>query len=123
MITQCLVVGAGGALGAVCRYLLSLVRFEGAFPLMTFLTNLAGAVAIGAVVALAARWTPMAPNTVLFLKAGFCGGFTTFSTFSLETLKLIEGHHLATAAAYAAASLFLCVAGVWLGQQAVDRLL
>ena len=83
MFTGCLIVGAGGAVGAVCRYLMSLVRFEGAFPLMTFLTNFAGAVIIGIIAALAAGWTVMTPNAVLFFKTGFCGGFTTFSTFYL----------------------------------------
>ncbi len=123
MIAECLIVGAGGAVGAVCRYLMSMVRFEGDFPLMTFLTNFTGAVIIGIVVALAAGRTAMTPDAVLFFKTGFCGGFTTFSTFSLEMLKLIEEHHFATAALYAACSLLLCIAGVWLGEQIVQRLM
>ena len=114
MFTGCLIVGAGGAVGAVCRYLMSLVRF---------LTNFAGAVIIGIIAALAAGWTVMTPNAVLFFKTGFCGGFTTFSTFSLETLKLIEEHHFGTAALYAAGSLVFCVAGVWLGELIVQRLM
>ena len=54
--------------------------------------------------------------TVLFLKAGVCGGFTTFSTFSLETLTLLERGRLLPGLGYAGASLVLCVAGVWLGR-------
>ncbi len=123
MLIECLVVGAGGAAGAICRYLLGLVRIGSDFPLMTFVTNLAGAVMIGVVTALAERWTSMTPEMMLFLKTGFCGGFTTFSTFSLETLTLLENHNFATAAGYIAASLVLCIAGVWIGQQAVERLM
>ena len=55
-------------------------------------------------------------EAVLFLKVGLCGGFTTFSTFSLETLELIEGGQYAIAGAYALVSVVLCVAGVLVGK-------
>ena len=55
-------------------------------------------------------------EAVLFLKVGLCGGFTTFSTFSLETLGLIEGGQYAIAGAYALVSVVLCVAGVLVGK-------
>lgn len=111
-----LCVGLGGFVGAVARYLLGLVPYEGDFPLMTFLVNFLGAVAIGAVVE-AAQGIPALPaNAILFLKTGVCGGFTTFSTFSLETLTLFESGKYATGALYAGGSLAACLAGVVLGR-------
>lgn len=110
-----LCVGLGGFLGAVGRYLLGLVPYDGDFPLMTFLVNFLGAVAIGAVVEMAKGWPGLPADAVLFLKTGVCGGFTTFSTFSLETLMLLEDGKYATGALYAGGSLVACVAGVLLG--------
>ena len=92
MFCNCLAVGAGGALGAVCRYGMSLlpVLQRGAFPLPTLLTNLLGAILIGLVVGAGHRWANLSPTLLLFLRVGVCGGFTTFSTFSLESLVLLE---------------------------------
>ena len=93
-----LCVGAGGALGAMGRYGLGLIPLGGELPLMTLLINFLGSVAIGAIVEtseLAAG--ALSREAVLFLKVGLCGGFTTFSTFSLETLGLIEGGQYAIA--------------------------
>lgn len=106
-----LLVACGGALGAVGRYGISLIGFHGSFPLLTLLTNLLGALAIGIVVGLVEN-----PKANLFLKTGVCGGFTTFSTFSLETLNLMEGGKSGLGIAYAALSLVLCILGVWLGK-------
>ena len=89
MWSNCLFVALGGGLGAVGRYLLSLIAAPWSFPVMTLLTNFLGAVVIGAV-AQAAGQLPMSKSAVLFLKTGLCGGFTTFSTFSLETVELLE---------------------------------
>lgn len=112
-----LCVGAGGFVGAVSRYGLGLIPLASGLPLVTLLINLVGSVVIGAV-AEAASLTPTAlpREAVLFLKVGLCGGFTTFSTFSLETLELIEGGQWAVAGAYALASVVLCVAGVLAGK-------
>lgn len=114
-----LCVGAGGALGAMGRYGLGLVPLAPGLPLMTLLINFLGSVAIGAIVEtseLAAG--ALSREAVLFLKVGLCGGFTTFSTFSLETLELIEGgqYAIAIAGAYALFSVVLCVAGVLVGK-------
>ena len=91
---------------------------------MTLLINFLGSVAIGAIVEaseLAAGALPR--EAVLFLKVGLCGGFTTFSTFSLETLELIEGGQYAIAGAYALASVVLCVAGVLAGKMLTRALM
>ena len=80
MWSNCLFVALGGGLGAVGRYLLSLIAAPWSFPVMTLLTNFLGAVVIGAV-AQAAGQLPMSKSAVLFLKTGLCGGFTTFPLF------------------------------------------
>ena len=110
-----LAVGLGGALGAVGRYGISLLPLKSAFPWLTLLTNVLGALVIGFVVGVTAD-NAASPNTVLFWKTGVCGGFTTFSTFSLETLRLFEGGQTASGLLYAGASVVLCVAGVYAGE-------
>lgn len=114
-------VALGGGLGSLFRYLLSLVPVRGPFPVMTFVTNLGGAFLIGLVTALAARhnWPD---NVTLLFKTGFCGGFTTFSTFSLESFRLIATQHYIMAAAYMVLSVLVCLAGVILGTMFADRL-
>ncbi|HIX10338.1 fluoride efflux transporter CrcB [Agathobaculum sp.] len=110
-----LAVGLGGALGAMGRYGISLLPLKSAFPWLTLLTNVLGALVIGFVVGVTADNTA-SPNTVLFWKTGVCGGFTTFSTFSLETLRLFEGGQTASGLLYAGASVVLCVLGVHIGE-------
>ena len=89
-------------------------------PLITFVINFTGAVAIGAVVEAASiRPGMLPPNAVLFVKTGLCGGFTTFSTFSLETLGLLERGEYAIGGAYALGSLAVCVLGVVAGKMLV----
>lgn len=113
-MTGFLFVGLGGAAGAMLRYAVSLIPFKGTFPLLTLLTNVCGAVLIG-YIAGAAQEKGMAQNLVLFLKTGLCGGFTTFSTFSLEAYGLLEKGHFWQAGIYALLSMGLCLAGIWCG--------
>ena len=108
-----LLVGAGGAVGAVMRYLISLIPYKGAFPLLTLITNLLGAVIIGFISGIAEK--KLSPRAVLFLKTGVCGGFTTFSTFSLEAYELLSSGKTALAAVYSGLSVVLCIAGAFLG--------
>ena len=108
----CLFVAAGGALGAVGRYLLGLVPLSGSFPLMTLLINFGGAVLIGFVTSAPG----MSGSAMLFLKTGVCGGFTTFSTFSLDTVKLLQDGKLGLGALNMGASVGICLLGVLLGQ-------
>lgn len=111
-----LLVAAGGACGAVLRYLFGLIPIPGAFPLVTLAINFLGSLAIGAISEMALGESALSPRTVLFLKTGFCGGFTTFSTFSLETFDLIEQGRAWMAGAYTVASMALCVFGVCIGR-------
>lgn len=116
MMARFLLVGLGGAIGAIFRYIISLIPWKGSFPLLTLVTNLAGAVLIGAVVGLAAK-REAGPYAVLFLKTGVCGGFTTFSTFSLESLRMLEQGQKVPALLYILLSVAGCIAGVWLGEK------
>ena len=121
MIENCLFVGIGGFLGSVLRYLLSLVPFlnRSIFPFQTLLANVAGAFLIGVIVGITDRCPSVNPQLVLMLKVGLCGGFTTFSTFSNESLSLIQDGKCLTAFAYISLSLALCITGVLIGKTLV----
>lgn len=108
-------VALGGAIGASLRYLLSLVTIKSSFPFMTFITNIIGALIIGFVVGLYAK-NNISTVQQLFLKTGVCGGFTTFSTFSLESLILLEKGQYVIAIVYIIASILCCIIGVLLGK-------
>lgn len=110
-------VGLGGALGAVCRYAVSLLPWKGNFPILTLITNLIGALLIGVIVGITTQKGKEAPQLQLFLKTGVCGGFTTFSTFSLEALKLLESGEKVQGYIYMLVSVVGCVAGVWMGKK------
>lgn len=107
-------VALGGSVGAVLRYLVGLVV---AFPAGTLTVNVVGSLAIGFV------WAALAdksPGSLPFLMTGVLGGFTTFSTFSLDTLRLVQDGRLSAAGAYILASVLLsllaCFAGLWLAK-------
>ena len=113
MLKTLLCIGAGSCLGGMLRYLLS--RFflglipAAFFPIGTFLVNVAGCFAIGFFSGLYENGTLLNPQLKLFLTVGFCGGFTTFSTFSNETFQLLSSGHVATALAYVASSIVIGV--------------
>ena len=111
-----LCVGAGGAFGAMLRYGISLIPYKGNFPVLTLITNVLGALAIGYIAGAAAK-RDVPANMVLFLKTGVCGGFTTFSTFSLESLTLLEKGRWLLGGSYMVLSVVLCLLGVALGQR------
>jgi CrcB protein len=111
-------VALGSGLGGVGRYACSryMASWLGAgFPWGTLLVNVAGSLLIGLVAGLAGSGGRIGPDLRLFLTVGFCGGFTTFSAFSIETMELLRERHLAAAGANVLFSVLLCLAGVWLG--------
>lgn len=87
-----------------------------AFPVKTFAINLAGSFVIGIIASLAMKQGVLGPRAVLFLKVGLCGGFTTFSSFALETGSLLKEGNMAAAMAYAVLSMALGVAAVFAGE-------
>lgn len=120
---DCIVVGVGGFVGAVCRYLIGMIPLkEGCtFPIKTFLLNIAGSFLIGIVAALAMKTESLDSRTVLFLKVGICGGFTTFSSFALETTDLMKDGKMHLAAIYTVLSVTLGVLAVFAGQGIVGK--
>ncbi len=112
-----LAVGCGGFLGACARYLISLLPISIHFPIATLLTNFFGAVLIGLITGIVLVGNLISPYWVLFLKTGICGGFTTFSTFSLEAVTLLEQGRWKSGVLYMILSLSLCLFGVWIGKE------
>ena len=115
-----LFVALGGACGAAGRYAISLIPVKTTFPILTLVTNVLGAVLIGFVVGFAAGKSDVSENTVLFWKTGVCGGFTTFSTFSLEAFQLIESKSYVLAGAYILLSVICCIVGIFCGKKLAE---
>ena len=118
---ECIAVGVGGFIGSICRYLIGLIPLkEGyVFPVKTFVINLCGSFLIGMIAALAAKHDSLSPKLILFLKAGVCGGFTTFSSFALETGDLLKQGNIVTAVVYAVLSMVIGVLVVFAGQEII----
>ena len=118
MIMQILAVALGGAIGALARFGISKIPFLTGhdFPWMTFAANFIGAVIIGMIAGLLLESGRLSSTQTSFLKTGFCGSLTTFSTFSLEALTLLESGKILTGSIYIIVSVILCIAGVLLGR-------
>ncbi len=124
MLWDCMAVGAGGFIGSVLRYAVSLMPFfsRHELPLQTLIVNVAGAFIIGFIAGSMGNGGKLDGRTVLFLRTGFCGGFTTFSTFSLESLGLIESGRTGLFIVYTLMSLIMCIAGVFAGRAAAGAM-
>jgi CrcB protein len=107
-----LFIALGGATGAVSRYLLATWAhglWEGKMPVGTLMVNMLGSFAIGIVYVLVVERQIIHPDWRGVLMVGFLGAFTTFSTFSLETISLMEAGHIVHALVYMLGSAILCV--------------
>ena len=115
---ECIMVGIGGFIGSVCRYLIGLLPVEtnNGFPIKTLAINAIGSFVISAITVLAAKNKALNPQIVLMLKVGVCGGFTTFSTFAYESTELMKNGHIGIAFAYVISSIVLGVAAIFAAQ-------
>jgi fluoride exporter len=122
-VERLLLVAAGGAIGAALRYLVAtavLGWLGPAFPWGTLIVNFSGSFLIGLVQSMAAEGLVLGEDTRLFLTSGVLGGFTTYSAFSYESVRLMESGAWGSAwlniAATTAACLTLCFLGLWAGR-------
>ncbi len=115
---QAMLVGVGGFLGAVARW--GVAGKWGAPPWDILVINFLGSLLIGFILA----WPETAGRDGLrqFLAAGFCGGFTTFSTFSWQTVDLLKDERFVPAGLNIALSVVLCILGVWIGIVLAQRI-
>lgn len=110
MLANCLVVGVGGFVGSVLRYLIGNAIPHDGFPWATLAINVVGSFALAAVAGLVLRGTIDDGSLSLMLRVGLCGGFTTMSTFSLEVVDLASRGAWIGALGYVAITCALCVA-------------
>jgi CrcB protein len=122
---QALIVGLGGAIGSIARWMLGcaiLHRLPNMkFPLGTFAVNILGCLLIGIIAGLAERRGVFSSDARLFLMTGLCGGFTTFSAFANENVFLLRRGETATALLYIGGSVIMGLLAVWAGFRAVPQ--
>jgi CrcB protein len=112
------IVGIGGFIGSVVRYYSQLFVtriYPSTLPYGTFAINVSGCFLIGIIYALSERGNVLSPEWRLFLATGFCGGFTTFSSFSYESLNLVRDGEFFYLSLYVAASVIIGFAATYFG--------
>ena len=114
MLRNILIVGLGGMIGSIFRYLVYLVSGNHLFPYATVIINVAGSLLIGLAVGYAARNVSFG-EWRLFLATGVCGGFTTFSAFSMECVQLLQQNRNIAAVCYAVGSVVFGTAAAFAG--------
>ncbi|MGP8214920.1 MAG: fluoride efflux transporter CrcB [Bacteroidia bacterium] len=126
MIKAITLIGIGGAIGSISRYLAAQYiqsRFIlSGFPYGTLAVNVLGCLVIGIVYGLSQRFNWLSPEWRIFLTTGFCGGFTTFSTFSIESVNLMEGGEIFYFAINIAASIIIGFAATYSGISIIKSL-
>jgi len=118
MLKNILIIGSGGFLGSIARYLVSQLNLTVTFhsvPVGTLLVNILGSFAIGFLTGIAEKSMILTPEWRLFLMVGLCGGFTTFSAFANENLMLMHNGQILTVLLYTGLSIFLGFLAVYLG--------
>ena len=121
MMKSFLFVGLGGSIGAMLRYFITVTWKTGSFPFNTLLINIIGCLLIGIVLALSEKTNFVTENTKLFLATGICGGFTTFSAFSLENFQLLKTGEYLTAGFYIFTSVAACIMATFIGFKIINN--
>ena len=122
MLKAMFLAGIGGFVGTCLRFLtgrLCAALFGTALPWATFTVNMSGSLLIGVLFGLAERTQVLSPQVSLLLITGFCGGFTTFSTFSNEMFLLLQQRQWLQFGIYAGGTFLLGILLVWLGRSMV----
>lgn len=115
-----LLVGLGGAIGSILRFAAAYILPAKSFPWPTLIVNIAGSCILGIVVGWGSRSADFnSGNLRLFLATGICGGFTTFSSFSAENLKLLQEGRFLTSLLYIGISLISGIAAAWAGYKMI----
>ena len=116
MLAKFLTVACGGALGAMARYGISLaLPYKSGFPFATFAVNVGGSLLIGVAYVFIVEKMLLAGNYRELMMVGFLGALTTFSTFSLEVVGMIQTHQYPIALTYVVTSLIFCIVAAFLG--------
>ena len=121
MLKNLLLVGLGGSIGSMARYAVSLLIRSKSFPYATLSVNIIGSFIIGVVFAMSIKETGLSNNWRLFLATGICGGFTTFSAFSLENMELLQNGKIGMALSYIIFSILLGIIATFLGYQLIIK--
>lgn len=119
-------VAVGAALGGVSRHYLAMFvhqRSGTEFPLGTLVVNVTGSLLLGVIMRYALQTDVISPEARSFMATGFCGGYTTFSTFSYDTVKLLEEGEYGRAGLYVSASVIISLLATLVGFAAAQRLL
>ncbi len=121
MLKNILLVGLGGGIGSMLRFVCSVLINTKLFPWSTLLVNITGCFAIGVIYAFSIRGEAGLHNWKLFLSTGLCGGFTTFSAFSLENMGMLQSGKAGLAMMYMGLSVVLGIAATFAGYLLVVR--
>lgn len=118
MLKTIIYIAIGGAIGSVLRYLTTVLvsrYWSNQFPLATFIANILGCLLIGLFIGILEKNNLANSNLKWFLITGFCGGYTTFSTFGMENYTLFQNQNPLLAFSYIALSVIVGLAAIWLG--------
>ena len=117
MIKDLFLVGIGSGIGGICRYMTSLLTIQtrNGFPWSTFFVNVVGCLLIGILWGVTNRFQNLSPSFSLLFMVGFCGGFTTFSTFSKEGLTLLQTDNYMLFTLYVLGSVVIGIMAVGIG--------